>query len=247
MPVNKTAAASPHGKKRQQKAQNADIAIVRLTLALVFFTGVLAIAAIVSDVIFWRQLNSMNGQLDEMKKASEQANRLIVANEKLSNATAEIVDLNKKAAEINERQLRAQISFPVAEIDNFDGSSLGPNVQISNTGAAAAKGRMWSDIKILPVAIANFPALDTRGNPTEITVPPNSEPFRPIRRRTISSAERNAVIAGTSGIFVYGEFRFTDETKISKKCVFGSSTTAMESSPKAVLHCMQQKPGTAPV
>jgi hypothetical protein len=167
------------------------------------------------------QAVAMQGQLTVMQQAAAQQNRLITANEKLADATVKMSELAKKTAEYAERQLRAYVSILSGEIENFDNPTLGGTIQINNSGASAAKIRLWSEIRVLPVTIENFPKINTKIPPTEISLGPNTVATRPIRRsRQIPDAQRAGVHGGAYGIYAYGEYRFTDDTKIAKRCYF---------------------------
>jgi hypothetical protein len=75
-----------------------------------WFTLALAAATAVTAFIFWRQLNVMQGQLDEMRTASKQTDTLIETNKGLLDATKASADAAKRSADIAEAGVRAWLA-----------------------------------------------------------------------------------------------------------------------------------------
>lgn len=69
---------------------NIDDALIRWTRALVWWTAALVVVGVVTAFIFWRQLNTMSGQLDEMKSTGKQTDQLIEAAANANRLTRDI-------------------------------------------------------------------------------------------------------------------------------------------------------------
>jgi hypothetical protein len=62
-------------RRAQQEKSNRDLIMARWTRRVGIFTAALVAVGVVTGVIFWRQLNVMQGQLDELRAGSAQTAR----------------------------------------------------------------------------------------------------------------------------------------------------------------------------
>jgi hypothetical protein len=109
-------------RRAQQEKSDRDLIMARWTRRVGIFTAALVAVGVVTGVIFWNQLNVMQGQLGEMQSASIDMKNSIDATNRLADAAVRsnievhrLVDEAKRSADnaikTAERQLRAYVGI----------------------------------------------------------------------------------------------------------------------------------------
>src|SRR5207237_667221 len=98
---------------------------------------------------------------------------------------------------------------------------VAPNVfvQIENNGQGTANGKMRGVVKIAPLTETNYPI----GKPVvaAVTAHPNSRNYRTIQSfQRLTEDQMRAVMVGKYAIIVYGDYRYTDESKAVVLCAY---------------------------
>jgi hypothetical protein len=198
-------------RRSKQEKSARDLMLARWTRYVGIFTAALVLVGIVTGIIFWRQLNVMQGQLDEMHSASIDTARLATAAQ----------ESGRRARDAEVRQLRAYIVLDPAMISFRSDQNTAVEVEyyIKNVGQTAAlhlKVRSNVALFIWPIP-DDFVLPSIREDPTaaftENTVYPGFKDTNIGRAwsRTFSREEiRRAEWASIQRIYVFGVGIYND-------------------------------------
>ncbi len=164
------------------------------------------------------QLRLMYQQLSEIQISGLHSERNIAATEELARATNILAQIAQKN---DGRQLRAKISIPTVEIENFEiGGVLNAIIQVENTGQGTAKVRLRGIVRVASNSDTNF-AIDRKTLVAGLTVHGSSKLPRQIRANfRLSDDQFQSVNAARSAIIIFGDYQVTDEAKIVKTCTY---------------------------
>jgi hypothetical protein len=173
--------------------------------AISIFTFWLVVATIVLGVIAYVQI-------EFLRKAEAISSQAANAAKQAADAARDSVNL---AGDTAEKQLRAYLFVQGSEapdIDEWDGKGLG--VILKNYGQTPAYDvHFWHGLalKELPLTSALPVPPPKIDNPTKTVLNPGQEMTLPLRApRQLTPAERQAVLAQTSTIYVFGEIYYRD-------------------------------------
>lgn len=123
-------------RRRNSQHQVNERMMARWTRHVGLFTGALVVVGIVTAVIFWRQLNVMQSQLEEMRKGA-------VDTAELAKAAKSSAAAANSANQLNEVGLRPWVDFNVIEpsagfVVKRDAVSVGIRYSLKNVGRLPA-------------------------------------------------------------------------------------------------------------
>jgi hypothetical protein len=210
--------AATHRQIAESQSSISEKALVdRITRSdrwMIGLTAAIAFSGVLSAVIFWRQLNAMNGQLDEMKSSGLQTAETIKAlNSQAETMHGQLAEMQKQSA-MTQNLIAAKLGLsfgktPQIEKNKRTISAMGITPQWRNVGSTdAIHVRNWEKMKAFTEeAPADFDFLTGKPN-SELTITPGNE----ILQGTIYIDIKllNAVTAGKEMIVFWGYTEYQD-------------------------------------
>jgi uncharacterized repeat protein (TIGR01451 family) len=203
---------------------------IRVGLAAVFLSFITLVALAVqvfvmykTDVSVAKQAKLMEGQLAEMQSSSEQADRLIEANQKLANATVQSARVSDDALKLGQRAWVSVQSVRLEPPTPTIGQPLTIRVGIRNTGLTPAVRIVGTSV-VDPVPEGAYPLFShTKDRRVAVgMLAPQADHFFPMTVTTSISSGKPAPL--TEPIFAYlvaGKARLYAHGRIDYADVFG--------------------------
>jgi len=203
---------------------------------MIYLTGFIVLAAVLTYAVFQHQANIMQDQLTEMRSAGEQTERLAILSQMINAAkearnTATMADSSKVSVEAAQTEMRleqrAWVDIKFGDFSWPEGKPLSVRAGFINTGKTPAE-KLYSRTIVEKISRGDVPNFDEMtGRPAaytkaEIFIPndpvtnlgfhslryaPNSKIVEPLN---ISKDDVDDIDAGRAYIAVHGILQYTD-------------------------------------